>query len=78
MRHLNRVSRVSCNKLNKIIKTKREKDLRVTFTSDLNWKNHILKITVSVNRILGSLKKTFMSRDHTLWKNHFKICIEQK
>ena len=50
-------------------KTKREKDLGVIFTSDLSWKDHILEITARSNRILGSLKKAFVSRDSQLWKN---------
>ena len=50
-------------------KTKREKDLGVIFRSDLSWKDHILEITARSNRILGSLKKAFVSRDSHLWKH---------
>jgi len=49
--------------------TNREKDLGVTFTPDLSWKEHILEITARANRILGSLKKAFVNRDSHLWKN---------
>ena len=45
-------------------KTRREKDLGVTFTPDLSWKDHILEIRILIaraNRILGSLKKAFVS-----------------
>ena len=44
-------------------KSKRVKDLGVTFTPDLSWKDHILEITARTNRILGSLKKAFVNRD---------------
>ena len=50
-------------------KTKQEKDLGVTFTPDLSWKEHILEITARANRILGSLKEAFVNRDSHLWKN---------
>ena len=56
----------SVNLTKRLEKTRREKDLGVTFTSDLNWKDHILEITARANRILGSLKKAFVSRDPTL------------
>ena len=44
-------------------KTKREKDLGVTFTPDLSCKEHILEITARASWILGSLKKAFVNRD---------------
>ena len=47
----------------------RENTVGVTFTSDLNWKDHILGITARAKRLLGSLKKAFVSRGSTLWKN---------
>ena len=43
--------RDSENLTKRLEKTEREKDLGVTFTSDLNWKNQILEITASANRI---------------------------
>ena len=52
-------------------KTKREKDQGVTVTTDLSWKDHILEITARSNRILGSLKKAFVSRDSHLRKNQY-------
>ena len=61
--------RDSDNLTKRLEKTNREKDLGVTFTPDLSWKYHILEITARANRILGSLKKAFVSRDSTLWKN---------
>ena len=36
-------------------KTKREKDLGVTFTPDLNWKDQILEITTRANIINSRL-----------------------
>ena len=47
-------------------KTKREKDLGLTFTTDLCRKDQILEITARANRILGSLKEAFVSRDSHL------------
>ena len=52
------------------MKTKREKTQGVTYTPDLSWKDHILEITVSTNRILGSLKESFVNSESNLWKNY--------
>ena len=41
----------------------------MTFTPDLSWKDHILEITATANRIIGSLKKAFSNRDSHFWKN---------
>ena len=51
--------RDSENLTKRLEKTKREKDLGVTFTSIGNWKDHILDIIARANTILGSLKKAF-------------------
>ena len=56
----------SLNLTNSLEKTKREKDIGEIFTPDLSWKEHILEITARSNRILGSLKKAFVSRDFHL------------
>ena len=61
--------RYSENFTKRLKKTELGKDQGVTFTSDLNWKNYIFEITVRANRILGSLKKSFVRGDPTLWKN---------
>ena len=52
--------RDSENLTKRLEKIERIKDLGVTFTSDLNWKNHILEIKARPNIIFGSLKKAFV------------------
>ena len=71
-------------------KTKREKNLGVTFTPDLSFKYHILEITARVNRILDSFKRplwveilifgkiyTFHYLDH-IWNIRFKSGHHQR
>ena len=43
-------------------KTEREKDLGVTFTPDLSWKDNILETTARANSILGSIKIAFVKK----------------
>jgi hypothetical protein len=45
-----------------------ERDLGVHVASDLKWRYHVNEIASRANRVLGSLMKTFISRDSLLWK----------
>ena len=53
----------SANKISELEKTNREKDLVLYSISDLDWKEHS-----RTNKILGSFRKAFVSRDSGLWK----------
>ena len=55
--------------------TKCERDLGVTFSSDLEWKTHVQLITSRANRILGQLKNTFVCRDSDLWKKLYTSLV---
>jgi hypothetical protein len=46
-----------------------ERDLGVHFSSDLSWDKHIGMVVAKANRMLGMLRKTFVSRDLRLWGN---------
>lgn len=46
----------------------REQDLGVYITSDLRWKTHIDRIAAIANKVLGTLFKTFTSRNEDLWR----------
>ena len=45
-----------------------EHDLGVLISSNLKWKSHINSVVSKANRVLGTLLKTFMSRDASLWR----------
>ena len=55
----------SANKITELKKTNREKDLY--FTSDIDCQDHIRKVTARTNKILGSIKKSFVCRDSGLY-----------
>ena len=46
-----------------------ERDLGVTFGSDLKLRDHVDRMVSKANRTLGMLKRTFESRDPGLWKD---------
>ena len=46
-----------------IEKTKLEKDLGITIGDDLKWTGHIDRMVGKANKILGMLKRAFVSRD---------------
>ena len=46
-----------------------ERDLGVLVSDDLKWRKQIDMAVSKANRILGMLKKTFVSRDADLWRN---------
>jgi hypothetical protein len=45
-----------------------ERDLGIFVASDLKWSYHVNEIASRANRVLGTLLKTFVSRDAYLWK----------
>jgi hypothetical protein len=55
------------NQTYSLVKTTEEKDLGVTFSSDLKWNKHVDNITHKANTALRSLKNTFTCRDKKLW-----------
>ena len=45
-----------------------ERNLEVQITSDLKKRDQVILAAAKANRILGTLKSTFTSRDSNLWK----------
>lgn len=45
-----------------------DRDLGVLISSNLKWKSHINSVVSKANRVLGTLLKTFTSRDASLWR----------
>lgn len=58
----------SSGDLHEISTSESERDLGVTINSNLKWHEHNNNVATKANRILGTLKKTFESRDSNLWK----------
>ena len=46
-----------------------ERDLGVLVAEDMRWKKHIDYEVNKANRMLGFLKRTFESRNPSLWKD---------
>jgi hypothetical protein len=53
-----------------IEKTDSERDLGIKKTSNLKYNNQVNKAASKANRVLGILKRTFVSRDVQIWKNY--------
>ena len=49
-------------------KTVSEKVQGVIVRADLKWGDHIITAASKANRVIGMLKKTFVSRDSEIWK----------
>ena len=62
--------------------TKCEKDLGVFISEDLKWSDHVRFAAAKANKVLGCLKRTFVSRDCEIWlklyislvRPHFRLC----
>ena len=54
---------------------KSEKDQGVFIRSDLKWEDQINYASNKANRVLGMLKKTFISRDSELWKKLYTSLV---
>ena len=43
---------------------------------DVKWKNQVNHVVNKANRMLGLLKRTFESRDSSLWKDLYVALID--
>lgn len=55
--------------------TEVERDLGVLISKDLKWASHCNKIAATANRTLGVLKRTFVSKDCTLWRKLYPTYV---
>jgi ribonuclease P/MRP protein subunit RPP40 len=56
-------------------KTECEKDQGIFISRDLRWEEQVRHSASKGNRVLGMLKKTFVSRDPDLWKNLYTSLV---
>ena len=55
--------------------TTTERDLGVCISNDLKWEHQCNKVAAKANRMLGVLRKTFISRDILLWKRLYLVYV---
>ena len=58
-----------------LVKTEAEKDLGLQLTTDLKVSRQANHAAMKANRMLGLLKRTFISRDIRLWKKLYTTYI---
>ena len=64
-----------CFKYKILETTGSERDLGIIISSNFNWKEQINSALSKANRVLGMLKRTFVSRDTDLWKKLYTSMI---
>ncbi|XP_065672239.1 uncharacterized protein LOC136090059 [Hydra vulgaris] len=52
-----------------------EQDLGIVLSSDLKFHDQVTKVSLKANRMLGTLKKTFLSRNLTIWSKLYKVYV---
>ena len=57
------------------LRSSTEKDLDVLIFEDLKWKKQVYLAVSEANKVLGMLKKTFMSREVKLWRDLYVSLI---
>ena len=62
-------------KKNKLVTTQNEKDIRVTFTNNLDFDVHINNIVKKANQIIGLIRRSFSHLDKELFIHLYKSIV---